>query len=39
MNIQFYVDDMIITGDLQKKFRYLKQALAEEFEIKDLGSL
>lgn len=34
-----YVDDIIITGDDYEEIRRLKKKLAQEFELKDLGSL
>ncbi|KAK0577899.1 hypothetical protein LWI29_001989 [Acer saccharum] len=34
-----YVDDIIVTGDYTEEMGYLKEVLAKEFEIKDLGSL
>lgn len=34
-----YVDDIIITGDDEKEKQGLRQRLAAEFEIKDLGRL
>lgn len=34
-----YVDDIILTGHVEEEVASLKGYLAEEFEIKDLGSL
>lgn len=34
-----YVDDMIVTGDDQKKIQRLQKYLATEFEMKELGEL
>jgi hypothetical protein len=34
-----YVDDIIITGNNYKEIEKLKQHLAKEFEVKDLGLL
>ena len=34
-----YVDDIIVTGNDKKEKNTLKQCLAKEFEIKDLGKL
>ena len=34
-----YVDDIVLTGNHQEEMRRLKQLLAKEFEIKDLGHL
>lgn len=34
-----YVDDIILTGNILEEEERLKRKLAEEFEIKDLGSL
>ena len=34
-----YVDDIIVTGNDQKEKNTLKQCLAKEFEIRDLGKL
>ena len=34
-----YVDDIIVTGNDEKEKNTLKQCLAKEFEIKDLGKL
>lgn len=34
-----YVDDIILTGDNHEEMQNLKSLLANEFEIKDLGSL
>ncbi|XP_019052185.1 PREDICTED: uncharacterized protein LOC109114293 [Nelumbo nucifera] len=34
-----YVDDMVITGDDKEEIKRLKEVLAAEFEIKDLGQL
>jgi hypothetical protein len=34
-----YVDDIIITGDNVEEIRHLKEHLAREFEVKDLGQL
>ena len=34
-----YVDDIIVTGNDEKKNNTLKRCLAKEFEIKDLGKL
>ena len=34
-----YVDDIIVTGNDEKEKEALKNCLAREFEIKDLGKL
>ncbi|MCR2848130.1 hypothetical protein KN825_16500, partial [Weizmannia coagulans] len=34
-----YVDDIILTRDHQEELQRLKQFLAKEFEVKDLGNL
>ena len=34
-----YVDDIIVTGNDEKEKEALKNSLAREFEIKDLGKL
>lgn len=34
-----YVDDIIVTGNDATEVAHLKESLAKEFEIKDLGSL
>lgn len=34
-----YVDGIILIGDNQREMNRLKDSLASEFEIKDLGSL
>lgn len=34
-----YVGDMIVTGDYTDEIKRLKRALAEKFEINDLGDL
>ena len=34
-----YVDDIILTGDFKKELQFLKQRLAQDFDIKDLGNL
>lgn len=34
-----YVDDIIVTGDYAKEIKHLNEALAKEFEIKDLSPL
>jgi hypothetical protein len=34
-----YVDDIVVTGNDDEKIRNLKHSLANEFEIKDFGSL
>lgn len=37
--IILYMDDIIVTGNDEKEKDTLKQCLAKEFEIKDLGRL
>lgn len=34
-----YVDDIVVTGDVDGEITRLKDHLAQEFEIKDLGPL
>ena len=34
-----YVEDIVVTGDHEEEIAQLKQILAKEFEIKDLGAL
>ena len=37
--ISLYVDDMIITGDVDDLIKGIKRLMAQVFEMKDLGSL
>ena len=39
MTFIIYVDDMFVTGDDKKEISRLKDYLATEFEMKDLGGL
>ena len=39
MALIVYVDDIIVKGNDEKEKNTLKQCLAKEFEIKDLGKL
>ena len=39
MAVIIYVDDMIVTGDDREEISRLKDYLAIEFEMKDLGGL
>ena len=37
--IGVYVDDIILAGKSEKKMAYIKKALSDKFEMKDLGEL